>query len=72
VAQKKNTEWSQRQYRPLFGGHLLAGTHSGLCAGVRTASQSSVRYRQGMKMNWDRIEGNWKQFKGNARQQWAS
>jgi uncharacterized protein YjbJ (UPF0337 family) len=22
-------------------------------------------------MNWDRIEGNWKQFKGNARQQWA-
>ena len=22
-------------------------------------------------MNWDRIEGNWKQFKGNAKQQWA-
>ena len=22
-------------------------------------------------MNWDRIEGNWKQFKGNARQQWG-
>ena len=22
-------------------------------------------------MNWDRIEGNWKQFKGNAVQQWA-
>jgi len=22
-------------------------------------------------MNWDRIEGNWKQFKGNALQQWA-
>jgi hypothetical protein len=21
-------------------------------------------------MNWDRIEGNWKQFKGNALQQW--
>lgn len=22
-------------------------------------------------MNWDRIEGNWKQFKGLARQQWG-
>jgi uncharacterized protein YjbJ (UPF0337 family) len=24
-----------------------------------------------MDMNWDRIEGNWKQFKGSARQQWG-
>jgi uncharacterized protein YjbJ (UPF0337 family) len=22
-------------------------------------------------MNWDRIEGNWMQFKGNAKQQWG-
>jgi len=22
-------------------------------------------------MNWDRIEGNWKQFKGNAMQRWG-
>jgi uncharacterized protein YjbJ (UPF0337 family) len=22
-------------------------------------------------MNWDRIEGNWKQFKGNVQQQWG-
>jgi uncharacterized protein YjbJ (UPF0337 family) len=22
-------------------------------------------------MNWDRIEGNWKQFKGHAKQQWG-
>ena len=22
-------------------------------------------------MNWDQIEGNWKQFKGEARQQWG-
>lgn len=22
-------------------------------------------------MNWDRIEGNWRQFKGNAKQQWG-
>ncbi len=22
-------------------------------------------------MNWDRIEGNWKQFKGNAKERWG-
>jgi uncharacterized protein YjbJ (UPF0337 family) len=22
-------------------------------------------------MNWDRIEGNWKQFRGKAQQQWG-
>ena len=22
-------------------------------------------------MNWDRIEGNWKQFKGNVQEQWG-
>lgn len=22
-------------------------------------------------MNWDRIEGNWKEFKGRAKQQWG-
>ena len=22
-------------------------------------------------MNWDRVEGNWKQFKGKARQKWG-
>lgn len=22
-------------------------------------------------MNWDRIEGNWKQFKSNVKQQWG-
>jgi uncharacterized protein YjbJ (UPF0337 family) len=23
-------------------------------------------------MNWDQIEGNWKQFKGKAREQWGN
>jgi uncharacterized protein YjbJ (UPF0337 family) len=23
-------------------------------------------------MNWDQIQGNWKQFKGRAKQQWGS
>jgi uncharacterized protein YjbJ (UPF0337 family) len=25
----------------------------------------------GDEMNWDRIEGNWKQFKGKAQQKWG-
>jgi uncharacterized protein YjbJ (UPF0337 family) len=25
----------------------------------------------GKTMNWDRIEGNWKQFRGNVQQQWG-
>ena len=24
-----------------------------------------------MAINWDQIEGNWKQFKGHARQKWG-
>jgi uncharacterized protein YjbJ (UPF0337 family) len=23
------------------------------------------------RMNWDRVEGNWKEFKGKVQQQWA-
>jgi uncharacterized protein YjbJ (UPF0337 family) len=26
---------------------------------------------QGNTMNWDRMEGNWTQFKGSAKQQWG-
>jgi uncharacterized protein YjbJ (UPF0337 family) len=26
---------------------------------------------QEVKMDWDRIEGNWKSFKGKAKQQWG-
>jgi uncharacterized protein YjbJ (UPF0337 family) len=27
--------------------------------------------RRSETMNWDRVEGNWKQFKGKAQQQWG-
>jgi uncharacterized protein YjbJ (UPF0337 family) len=29
------------------------------------------RNNGGLPMNWDRIEGNWKQFTGKVQQQWA-
>jgi uncharacterized protein YjbJ (UPF0337 family) len=30
-----------------------------------------TKFRKEQAMNWDRIEGNWKQFKGQVRQQWG-
>jgi uncharacterized protein YjbJ (UPF0337 family) len=41
------------------------GVHKPVSAGKITRSEG-VR-----KMNWDRIEGNWKQFKGKAKEQWG-
>jgi uncharacterized protein YjbJ (UPF0337 family) len=32
---------------------------------------SSDHRTQELEMNWDRVEGNWKQFKGQVRQQWG-
>jgi uncharacterized protein YjbJ (UPF0337 family) len=36
-----------------------------LAGGVRQRPQGNT------PMNWDRIEGNWKEFKGKAKQQWG-
>jgi uncharacterized protein YjbJ (UPF0337 family) len=37
-----------------------------------TNSPLSIKYIQGVHMNWDRIEGNWKQLKGGIRQAWGN
>jgi uncharacterized protein YjbJ (UPF0337 family) len=44
------------------------GTKSSIAVLSRQFSLKSKRSRT---MNWDRVEGNWKQFKGKARQQWG-
>jgi uncharacterized protein YjbJ (UPF0337 family) len=31
----------------------------------------SPSHRKGAAMNWDRVEGNWKAFKGRVREQWG-
>jgi uncharacterized protein YjbJ (UPF0337 family) len=46
---------------------IVAGTASGqeaAAAGPRTDQKGSA-------MNWDRIEGNWKQFTGKVKEQWG-
>jgi uncharacterized protein YjbJ (UPF0337 family) len=36
------------------------------------AASAAGKYEKGeLVMNWDRIEGNWKQFKGKVQQQWG-
>jgi uncharacterized protein YjbJ (UPF0337 family) len=38
--------------------------------GIVLPSWNSTVHRS-QQMNWDRVEGNWKQFKGKVRQQWG-
>ena len=30
-----------------------------------------LNYKKDVIMNWDRVEGNWKEFTGKAKQQWG-
>jgi uncharacterized protein YjbJ (UPF0337 family) len=39
--------------------------------GSDVAASSGSQQQEEQPMNWDRIEGNWKEFKGKARQQWG-
>jgi uncharacterized protein YjbJ (UPF0337 family) len=34
-------------------------------------SMASAKHGKESAMNWDRIEGNWKQFKGHVKEQWG-
>jgi uncharacterized protein YjbJ (UPF0337 family) len=34
-------------------------------------SAAMIFFRKENVMNWDRIEGNWKQFKGKVKEQWG-
>jgi uncharacterized protein YjbJ (UPF0337 family) len=31
----------------------------------------AMQYRKERTMNWDRVEGNWKQFSGKVKEQWG-
>src|SRR5690606_39467254 len=45
--------------------HVVVGTARATTALWRHSN------RKDAKMNWDQIEGKWKQFKGNAKEQWG-
>jgi uncharacterized protein YjbJ (UPF0337 family) len=36
-----------------------------------TNRMTKATHAQEMTMNWDRIEGNWKQFKGKVKEKWG-
>jgi len=53
---------------------VLVGAASALIPGTGLASLWLRHFRrtnQELQMNWDRIEGNWRQLKGKAIQQWG-
>jgi uncharacterized protein YjbJ (UPF0337 family) len=55
----------------LIARDLQRGTHVAnqvVCSGDR---RPTVYQPEESHMNWDRIEGNWKQFKGRVKEQWG-
>ena len=47
---------------------VVNGSRNRLGSPPLTGGQSRTR---GTAMNWDQIQGNWKQFKGKVQQQWG-
>ena len=33
--------------------------------------ERGLHSKRSMQMNWDRVQGNWKQFTGKAKEQWG-
>jgi uncharacterized protein YjbJ (UPF0337 family) len=54
--------------RERAGALSLTGTSAGAACSL-TITTISDNWSEAM--NWDRIEGNWKEFKGKAQQQWG-
>jgi uncharacterized protein YjbJ (UPF0337 family) len=59
---------SQTAEKRPSAGRARAGTKSSTAVLSR---QFSLKSKRSKTMNWDRVEGNWKQFKGNVQQKWG-
>jgi uncharacterized protein YjbJ (UPF0337 family) len=53
-----------------YGG-VLWGTICNLNRGAPRVPGAKSQFDQGVFMNWDQIEGKWKQFRGAARKHWG-
>jgi uncharacterized protein YjbJ (UPF0337 family) len=51
-----------------FGGPRAAGTFAAWSGSPAILENQRAEERT---MNWDRVEGNWKEFKGKAQQKWG-
>jgi uncharacterized protein YjbJ (UPF0337 family) len=56
-----------------FSSHLWSrcAANARVCPFDEAVARPGVQQRESTSMNWDRIEGNWKQFTGKAKQQWG-
>jgi uncharacterized protein YjbJ (UPF0337 family) len=50
---------------------FLATAQGGNFTRLAELGQRRKSFSPESSMNWDRVEGNWKQFKGKVRQQWG-
>jgi len=72
-----DVSYTPTPYAPMPGGHpagqTAAHTTTHPCDRRCQAGVNAGRTRQTKEdpMNWDRIEGNWKQLKGKVKEQWG-
>jgi uncharacterized protein YjbJ (UPF0337 family) len=54
-----------------FGKPVHAGTFIGGSGSQAITSDDLTPTLEERMMNWDRVEGNWKEFKGKVQQKWG-
>src|SRR6185437_4957278 len=63
--------WHATPVRPIGAQQRLYGAASGSASRNRTAGQPFIASMKEAAMDWNRVEGNWKQMKGAVKQQWG-
>jgi uncharacterized protein YjbJ (UPF0337 family) len=56
---------------PIYVAKRTRASPAGLAAGTEWVSPSFFHWTQEAAMDWNRVEGNWKQMKGAVKQQWG-
>jgi uncharacterized protein YjbJ (UPF0337 family) len=67
----KNVRRSQGFRRPSLAGRIFRRRDRNDAFWNRMASTSFIRCVKEVTMDWNRVEGNWKQLKGAVKQQWG-
>jgi len=59
----------ERRHKPLIRKDVCSGTR--VATAVVSPERCPGMANGEISMNWDRVEGNWKQFKGKVKEQWG-
>jgi uncharacterized protein YjbJ (UPF0337 family) len=72
VAGQSEAQSALGRLRLIFCVQAAYRANSGTFAVASEFAAHAHEHGKETPMNWDRIEGNWKQFKGQVRQQWGN